>query len=238
MWGSAATLFGGWMVVAIGLAIIVGIQAGPGPGFVAFSAGAVLAWVLANKRRTRAISMCGHSCCSAAASVEHLGWNGSISSFSFSSHHYAVAFANENGRNLINVSMQLRELLAVQDAAMIIRSPSPHAAPPPAVPQSSGSIALERIARIESFKGPEARRNALRRALAEVADSSARRDIIVAASRIEAAAVLDKVDSLSTTAAKRRHLERALFEFRQDEIPDDLQADGIRQLEARLAQLR
>lgn len=242
MWTSAAAAFGGWLVVACGLGVIVGIQAGLGPGFVAFATGFVVAWVLADKRRSRAIGMCGQSCSYAAEGVEHLGWNGTISSFSFSSQSYAVAFANENGRNLINVSMQLRGLLQVGDSAMVNRSPSPQLPPAPVVaerfPPSSGSVALEWIARIESYKGPEARRNALRRALAAVTDSSSRRDIVIAASRIEAAAVLEKVDGLASEAAKRRHLERALLEFRQDDIPDELQADGIRRLEARLAELR
>ena len=56
----------------------------------------------------------------------------------------------------------------------------------------------------------------------------------LAASRIETAAVLEKVDGLATDAAKRRHLEKAIATLRSDNIPDELQADQLRELEERL----
>jgi ABC-type Zn2+ transport system substrate-binding protein/surface adhesin len=57
------------------------------------------------------------------------------------------------------------------------------------------------------------------------------------ASRIEVTAVLNKVDSLASVAAKQRHLQKAIADLRSDKIPDDLQADQLRLLEARLKEL-
>jgi hypothetical protein len=51
---------------------------------------------------------------------------------------------------------------------------------------------LDWIARIEGYKGTEARRNALVRALEEISDPEERRRLQIAASRIETAAVLER----------------------------------------------
>ena len=109
----------------------------------------------------------------------------------------------------------------------------PAAAPPP----PTRAALLDWISRIESYKGAEARRNALARALEEITDPRERSQLQLAASRIEVAAVLDKVDGLATDAAKKRHLEKALAALRSDDVPDELQADQLRELEARLREL-
>jgi hypothetical protein len=93
---------------------------------------------------------------------------------------------------------------------------------------------LDWISRIESYKGAEARRNALMKALTEITDQAAQRQLRVAASRIEVAAVLEKVDGLASAVARRRHLERAIAMLKSDNIPDDQRADLLRELEARL----
>jgi hypothetical protein len=89
---------------------------------------------------------------------------------------------------------------------------------------------LEWIARIESYKGAEARHNAVERALQEIHTPEGRSQLLEAAGRIDVTAVLDKVDGLESSAVKRRHLEKAITELRARGI-----ADGA--LDARLRSL-
>lgn len=103
--------------------------------------------------------------------------------------------------------------------------------------QTSVDPVLDWIARIEGYKGPVARRNALERALQEIHDPAAKQRLVLAASRIEVAAVLDKVDALASAAAKKRHLKKAIDDIRNDNISDELQAAELQQLEERLRSL-
>jgi hypothetical protein len=248
-------------VVAIGVAIGIGMAANGDAGigtFVGLTFLAIVAFMLV---RSSARGMCKPACVGPEPAVQHLGWSGSISTFAFQSPRYAVRFAEDNGKKLINVSMQLRQLLAQSTQAQVslplptapspvprqsFASPSPSPAISPSAaapalrsapaPQPSDRV-LEWIAKIESLKGTEARRNALQRALAEIQEPMLRSELMLAASRIEVAAVLDKVDTLSTSAAKKRHLQKAIADLRSDTIPDELQADQIRQLELRLQEI-
>lgn len=99
--------------------LVLGIISGIGIGFAGGGAGGWAAalglWgigiVLGIVQRNKAKAMCSHECTTPRASVRHLGWNGSVSSFSFASTRYAVGFASSNGKKLVNVSMNLRNLL-------------------------------------------------------------------------------------------------------------------------------
>lgn len=93
------------------------------------------------------------------------------------------------------------------------------------------------LERLEAAKGPAARRNALTAALAELPQGPERHQLMLEASRIEVEAVLTKVDSLKTPSAKRRHLEAAIAKLKADELPDELQGEELRWLEAALAEL-
>lgn len=93
------------------------------------------------------------------------------------------------------------------------------------------------LSRIERASGPVSRRNALAAALAELPSGQHRTTLLVEASRIEVNAVLDKVDSLKTPSAKRRHLEAALRTLREDELPDELQREQLAWLEDALRAL-
>lgn len=267
--GEAATTT---VVIGILAAIVLAFIAGAAAGMILFLCSLPIALVRAANRRTQAQLQCSSECAGAQAAVEYLGWSGTVSSFKFQSETYAVKFADDNSRNLVNVSMHLRNLLATQDpervdrhakklsisaAATLVEGAQPPrpvsnpardlqlvakpAASSPALPiaktGNDSDLALEWMARIESFKGSEARRNALKRGLSELSDPNARRDLMLAASRIEVAAVLDKVDERASDAAKRRHLEKAIAELRADDLPDALQADELKQLRDRLATL-
>jgi hypothetical protein len=105
---------------------------------------------------------------------------------------------------------------------------------PIAPPSTSDELVGEWIAKIQSFKGANARKNALHRALFEIIEPADRQVVILAASKIEAAAVIAKVRSLATPAAKRRHLDRVIAEIRSDDVPDEMQREEIALLEAEL----
>jgi hypothetical protein len=70
-----------------------------------------------------------------------------------------------------------------------------------------------------------------------VQDPSDRKQLVLAASRVELAAVLEKVERLATPGAKKTVLLRAIEEIRCDNIPDELQEAELRQLEGRLREL-
>jgi hypothetical protein len=162
---------------------------------------------------------------------------------------YTTRFALSNARSLINVGADLRQLLESGPAqtevgihAAISRSTGTPAPIEPAPPAStSGRAAHDRvldwIARIESYKGAVARRNALTRAMEEISEPEGRRSLVLAASKIEVAAVLDKVDTLATPAAKQRHLEKPISELQADDIPDDLQIEELAMLQTALRSL-
>jgi hypothetical protein len=244
LWQSAEGVKTGILIIGAVGGIVIGLATGGVPGFIAFLISIPLALIFAARRRREAIASCNPMCATPDVAVCHLGWSGSIVTFSFAAPPYAAKFALGNSKNLINVSPELRRLLQQpppNPPRAIAPPPSDAAARMPARvpvrPKSSQDPVLEWIARIEGYKGPVARRNALERALTEIEDPKGRAQLVLAASRIEVAAVLDKVDSLTSTAAKKRHLQKAITDIRSDNIPDELQAEELRQLEERLRSL-
>jgi hypothetical protein len=260
LWASAASLAEMIFWLGIGVGIVAAFGAGLVAGMVCMAVGVMLAVGAYVHTRSQAQRMCGANCGSPSAAVVHLGWSGSVSSFAFHSTRYAVSFAAGNGEKLINVSMELQRLLVARTAELQHKVESPRQNPtpiarhaPPSLPAAppmlaeaeprtpglgfQGAVVVDWIARIESYKGAEARRNALARALEEIADPRERCQLVLAASRIETAAVLDRVDGLATAAAKKRHLEKAIAELRSDDVPDELQAEQLRELESRLREL-
>jgi hypothetical protein len=237
-WQSADAIKAGVIITGIVLAIIAGLSASGTAGIVVFGVSIPIALVLAAQRRSQAKASCGPDCVIPGPAVSYLGWSGSVKTFRFTAAVYAGRFAQRNARNLINVSADLRHVL--EHPALS----APAMEEPPLVPaqrnaaeQSPIDPVLDWIARIESYKGPVARRNALERALQEIQGPHARQQLLIAASRIEVAAVLDKVDSLASPAAKKRHLAKAIADIRADNIPDELQATELQQLEERLQAL-
>lgn len=241
MWQSADAITTGFVVGGIVLACIVGFSAGGIAGIVVFGLAVVAGLVLTSQRRRQAKASCGASCVTPGISISYLGWSGSVSSFSFASAVYAGRFAQRNARNLINVNVELRRVLAHPALATPPVVPPSIAPTPPAArtvaAPAAGDPVLDWIARIEGYKGPVARRNALERALQEIHGPDAKRRLVLAASRIEVAAVLDKVDGLASAAAKKRHLKKAIDDIRADNISDELQAEELQQLEERLRSL-
>jgi hypothetical protein len=207
----------------------------------------VVASLLTSRHRNRVkAQQCTPHCASPGWAVRYLGWDGSVQAFHIESRPYAAQFARANMHKLVGVSQELQDLLRsdvlLQSGASSLSSFEQSRATignqlttrAPGT-ERQGDLLLHWIDRIESLKGPVARRNALNQALAELHDPAARRQLLVEASRIELRAVLDKVDSLKTPAAKKRHLQAAIEQVRHDDIPDELQTCEIAMLERALA---
>jgi hypothetical protein len=232
-WESAGVASAGVMLLGIIAAIVVAIAVMIVLGVVMFIVAIPLAWMVRTSNRAKAKARCGPSCAAPGKAVTYLGWTGNVSSFAFESPTYAARFAEHNTKVLINVSAQLERLLEAHRVARLA-VPTPAAAhmvvPPP--PNTR-----EWIARIEAQTGPIARRNTLSHALEVIHDSSDRKLLVQAASRVELAAVLAKVERLASAGAKKTVLLRAIEEIRWDNIPDELQEAELRQLEGRLRDL-
>jgi hypothetical protein len=232
-WEAAGVPSAGVTVLGILVGIVLGIVVRWYLGLVVALAAAAAALVLATKRRERAAGLCGPACATPAKGVVYMGWSGTVNAFSFASPTYTARFADQNDKKLVNVSSALRRLLDGYHKARL-------AVPTPATAVSvvtKPPTVLEWIARIESFKGSVARRNALERALEVIHEPKDRHELVLAASRIEIAAVLDHVDRLSSHIAKKRRLQKAIEDIRADNIPDELQDAELRELETRLRDL-
>lgn len=240
----------GWLAVIIGL--MISGRGGAEAGAIAFvfllGCGLGLMFLIRLAAKTR----CKPSCVTLGPAAEYLGWSGSVSTFRFVSPRFASRFVKKNARSVVNLDPALRRIVSQGDAALPPQSQPEYSAysSPQQQRATSASAAastdymresvdpvLNWINVIESFKGAVARRNALERALSELKDPAAQRQVILAASRIEVAAVLDKVDSLATAPAKRRHLLKAIEGIQADNIPDDLQAAELEQLHERIRSL-
>jgi hypothetical protein len=116
-------------------------------------------------------------------------------------------------------------------------SPVRHANCQQASRSYEADVVQKAINKLEGAKGPASRHVALATALEKISSAETRQQLMLEASRIEVSAVLDKVDSLKTSAAKRRHITAALESIKHDEIPDELQQDSIGWLNDELAKL-
>lgn len=245
-WNSAGGAFFAVLVVTA----IVGWLTMSATVFVLGLVAAVWARVALRRRAERERSA---HCVSARPAVEFLGWHGSLKSFAIESREYAAEFMRMNQSKLVNLSSEARSLLlSPLGAPPQVSSPVRVPAPPrtsertaaslispvaPSLPTAGDDDITAMVAELESLKGPASRRTALSRSLARLRTEQARQRLLLEASRIEVEAVLDKVDSLKTKSAKRRNLEAAIEQLRNDPVPDELQAQQIRWLTAALREL-
>jgi hypothetical protein len=104
------------------------------------------------------------------------------------------------------------------------------------IPGDDSEALLRWVEKVESAKGPRARRTTVESALRD--PRLTRRDeFIRTAAKIELNATLDKVETLKNVAARKRHLIDAIEALRTDSAPDHLQAAEIRVLEDQLQAL-
>lgn len=218
-------------VAAVGLAIaalLLGSLVGRW-GVAIGLAAAVAAFLSIRRSAARA---CRPSCAVAGSPVVFLGWVGSVQQFEVASPAYAAAFLAANERKAVNLGPEARQALLEGKVTRAMDAEADQASE-----QTLEDFMTEWVPRIEAQRGPAGRRAMLTRALAVVPYTAVRERLLLEASRIEVAAVLDKVDGLKTTAARRRHIEAALQDLRGDSVPDALQAQQVAWLEAALASL-
>lgn len=202
-------------------------------GLAVFVAAIPVAWWVRRARRARAKAACGPSCAAVDRAVAYHGWTGNLSSFSFHSLTYAARFAEQNADRLVNVSPQLQKLLDGHKLARL-------AVPTPAVAASTVPPPLgvrEWVARIEGAAGTVARRKAFQQATEMLGDIRDRQQVILAATTIELAPILARIDAVAAPALQQQELRAAITAIRADNIPEALQAGMIYQLEQRLRAL-
>lgn len=183
-------------------------------------------------KRHLARRACSPTCAGAGAPIDYLGLQGSPHQFGVRSPAYARALLAANGRRVRNLTHESRRAFREGKSAEVLAG---HEAA--ADSHSLEGFLAEWLPKIEAQRGPAGQRAVLAKALAAVPYAVVRERLMLEASRIEVTAVLDKVDGLKTTAAKRRHLTAALEELRADAVPDDLQDQQIRWLEEALGAL-
>jgi hypothetical protein len=230
---SSGVASAGVMVLGILAAIVVAVLVALWLAALVFVLAAVIGWSLRTARRRAAEAGRGASCATAGFAFAYQGWSGTTSSFVFASPTFAARFAEQNDSVLANVSPQLRKLVdGYHRARLAIPTPAVAAgvAPPPLTVR-------DWIARLESTEGTVARRVQLSRALEMVEDAHPRRELVQTVARIELAPLLARLQHLTSPAAKRSLLSTSIEEVRADNIPDELQAAELRELEARLAEL-
>lgn len=196
-------------------------------------------------------------CISMKASVEYLGWQGSVHEFDVRSEPFAFALMQANERKLLNVDYASRQALLsamsefrcdgnsappIPPAPKHLRADVPPRSQSP-VPQQTrvemedDASYVRAVADLERARGPASRRAVLESWVARMSSEQHRVRLTIEAARIEVRAVLDKVDGLKTVQAKRRHLIGALESIRADDIPDVIQQKEIAMLEEALASL-
>ena len=223
--GSAAVLVVGVLAfVALSL-----VAARPLLGLVALVASIPVALVVAAARRKRAKAGCTEACASPGTALQYLGWNGTLTSLAFESLTYAARFAEQNTGAVLETP-QLRKLLEGHRIARL-QVPTPAAA----VSVSAAPSVGEWRQKIEQARGPLARRTAFVRAMDAVHEAADRGELVRAAADVELADVLARARALSGVG-KRQHLEAAIAAVRADNVPEELQAAELAQLEAALEQ--
>jgi hypothetical protein len=220
-------------VLGLVAAIVLGLVVHWAAGLAAFAVAVAVSVVVGRSSRTKAKSACGEACASPAIAVHYLGWSGNSSTLSFESHVYAARFAEQNTTRLVNASPILRKVIEGHKLARLA-VPTPAAAIR-AVP--AAATVAEWIDRLHAAAGRVARLDGLARSLDAFTEPAERGSLIEAATKLELAAVVDKLDQLSAEA-KTRHLQKAIVDTRADNIPEELRDEVVRQLELRLAGTR
>jgi hypothetical protein len=227
MWESAGVMSAGLGVIGIAAgAIIAAVSSGVVGGAV-IVAGLLVGIALAAARRAQARHACRESCSCPQRAVGYLGWTGSATGFSFESKSYAAKFAEQNPGKLVE-DPRVRTLLERYKLARIA-VPTPAAAvqaiPPP-------PDAAEWMARLASESSRVARRAALTRALDVLTEPKERDQVIRSVAAIELAALMAPIEKLHGDLRKRA-LDLASAHVRADNLPDELRAALLRDLETK-----
>jgi hypothetical protein len=229
LWEAAGVLSSGLIVLGLLAGTALALAVDPVIGGIAFLVAIAFSIVLTTSRRAQARDAMRESCSTPGKAVEYLGWSGSASILRFESISYAAKFADQNADQLVEDS-RLRKLLESYKLARI-------AVPTPAQPVATIPPPLEVadwIAKIAKLPGRVARRSALSRALDAFHEPREREQVIRAVSAVEVSALLAPLDRLPSPADRQRYLRAVIEQVRNDNIPEALQEEMLRDLEDRL----
>lgn len=227
MWEAAGVMSAGLGVIGIVAGAIIVAASSAVVGGAVIVAALLVGVALAAARRAQARHACRESCSCPQRAVGYLGWTGSATGLSFESKSYAAKFAEQNTGRLVE-DPRVRTLLDRYKLARIA-VPTPAAAvqtiPPP-------PDAAEWMARLASESSRVARRAAFSRALEVLTEPKERDQVIRAVAAIELATLMAPIAKLHGEM-RRRALELALAHVRADNLPDELRAALLRDLEAK-----
>ena len=232
-WESAGMLSAGVMVLGLSTAAAVGLAARWYIGLAVAAATIAVAYLFASRRRAAAKAAMAASCAGPGVALAWVRDGGGVRAFAFASPTYTARFAEQNARALAQPGEALQRLL---EAHRVARLAVPTPAQAVTVATAPPTVA-EWIARIEASAGRAACREQVQRALEVVHDAADRRELLRAAARLELAAVIARLHRISNRAAQLRHLRAALAEVELDNLPEELRAAEIAQLQARIDEL-
>lgn len=116
--------------------VVLGLTVGAAAGLGAAVFGGGLAVLVGLALRAKARAGCSPSCAGPGTAVTYHGWVDQVQTFSFVSRRYAAAFAEENGRSLVNVTPHLYQLVEQRRVSTPV-----HATTPSALAQAAVSLA-------------------------------------------------------------------------------------------------
>jgi hypothetical protein len=233
-----------WVLAGGGVLVLLFTIAGGGGG-VLFIGGALVFGLSAAARylrRREARAQCHEGCAWAGPPVFHLGEHQDVESFNFVQQSYAVDFMRANLTKLVNLSSEARALIQPDldrlAAAEAEKKALERERVRIAAEVAHDNEAYEKcMARMDAAKGPAGRKGALEAGLRSLRQGHMRDRLMLQASRVEVAAALEKAEGLKSKTAKLRTLSEALEALRDDAVPDHLQSDLIRSLEAAIAKI-
>jgi hypothetical protein len=262
----AARLFTRWFRFGgLGLVFLITVAAGSASvllfgGALVFALAALAGYL--GEREAR--SLCKKGCASAGPPVTFAGFSGNVDSFDFAQQGYAGDFMRANLEKLAAlphetqrfIQPDLDRVAAAEAQRRADERACERAAAEAESQRKAERAALERervriaaevahdnevydrcLERMDAAKGPAGRRGALEAGLRSLRQEHMRERLMLEASRIEVAAALAKAEGQKSAAARLRTLSEALEAIRNDAIPDHLQLDLIRSLEAAITQI-
>ena len=234
LWDSAGMLSAGLTVLGLSTAVAIGLATRWFVGAALAAATIAAAYLLATRRRAGAKAAMAASCAGPGVAVSWIRDARGVRAFAFASPTYTARFAEQNTRVLAQPSDALQRLLSAHRVARL-QVPTPAAAVTVA---SSPPTVAEWMAKLEASTGRAACREQLQRALEVIHDPADRRELIRVATRLELAAVIARLHRLSNRASQLQHLRAAMAEVEADNLPDELRAAELAQLQARIDETR
>ena len=250
-----AHVFSRWLRFG-GLGLVLLITFAGGGSGVFFIGGALvlgLAALTTHLGSREARALCHAGCAALGPPVAFIGSFGNVDSFEFAQQGYAGDFMRAKLSKLAalphetqsyiqpdldRVAAAEAERRAIAAAADAKRKALEHERVRIAAEVAHDNEVYEKsAARMEAAKGAAGRRAALEAGLRSLRQEHMREQLTLEASRIEVSAALAKADGLKSTPAKLRTLSEALEVVRNDAVPDHLQRELIRSLEAAIARI-